>query len=438
MKKSIVAIMAAALTIGAVGGGIASFSASQNDTKLQIAGESEETVPQKAEGQKADGEVRQDQEDNGSSSDEAVQSVTGVAASLPTGDIARTETVNTDSTSVIADIAGNVMPAMVSITNTSVQEVMDWFRGGSMQYESKSAGTGVIMGENDDELLIVTNQHVVDGANKLAVTFINETSVEGTVKGMDDDNDLAVVAVDLDEIDADTLGRIRIANAADSNEIRVGEQVVAIGNALGYGQSVTYGIVSALGREVAVRDSFGVSKYEELIQTDAAINAGNSGGALLNMSGQVIGINSVKASANGVEGMGYAIPTAKALPIIQRLMNREAADTVSEEDMPYLGIVGENVDADVAQLYHLPVGIYLREVTEDSPAEEAGMKEGMIMVALNDEKIETVEDLQNLLQYYKAGETVNFTVQKADESGNVEEQVLLLTLGRRADYITTN
>ena len=255
---------------------------------------------------------------------------------------------------------------------------------------------------------------------------------------MDDDNDLAVVAVDLDEIDADTLGRIRIANAADSNEIRVGEQVVAIGNALGYGQSVTYGIVSALGREVAVRDSFGVSKYEELIQTDAAINAGNSGGALLNMSGQVIGINSVKASANGVEGMGYAIPTAKALPIIQRLMNREAADTVSEEDMPYLGIVGENVDADVAQLYHLPVGIYLREVTEDSPAEEAGMKEGMIMVALNDEKIETVEDLQNLLQYYKAGETVNFTVQKADESGNVEEQVLLLTLGRRADYITTN
>ena len=438
MKKSIVAIMAAALTIGAVGGGIASFSASQNDTKLQIAGESEETVPQKAEGQEADGEVREDQEDNGSSSDEAVQSVTGVAASLPTGDIARTETVNTDSTSVIADIAGNVMPAMVSITNTSVQEVMDWFRGGSMQYESKSAGTGVIMGENDDELLIVTNQHVVDGANKLAVTFINETSVEGTVKGMDDDNDLAVVAVDLDEIDADTLGRIRIANAADSNEIRVGEQVVAIGNALGYGQSVTYGIVSALGREVAVRDSFGVSKYEELIQTDAAINAGNSGGALLNMSGQVIGINSVKASANGVEGMGYAIPTAKALPIIQRLMNREAADTVSEEDMPYLGIVGENVDADVAQLYHLPVGIYLREVTEDSPAEEAGMKEGMIMVALNDEKIETVEDLQNLLQYYKAGETVNCTVQKADESGNVEEQVLLLTLGRRADYITTN
>jgi serine protease Do len=253
------------------------------------------------------------------------------------------------------------MPAMISITNTSVQEVRDWFLGGSMQYESRSAGTGVIMGENDSELLIVSNNHVVEGADKIAVSFINEDSVEGIVKGTDDKNDLAVISVKLSDISKETLGQIRIANTADSDEIRVGEQVVAIGNALGYGQSVTTGIVSALGRQVNVRDSLGVSSYEELIQTDAAINAGNSGGALLNMKGEVIGINSVKATQNGGEGMGYAIPISKALPIIQNLMNRETRELVSEEDAAYLGITGENVDMTLSELYGLPVGIYLSE-----------------------------------------------------------------------------
>jgi serine protease Do len=330
------------------------------------------------------------------------------------------------------------MPAMVSITNTSVQEVQDWFRGGSMQYESKSAGSGVIMGENDSELLIVSNNHVVEGATNIAVTFINETSVEGIVKGTDEDNDLAVVAVSLDDIDDDTMSQIRIASAADSDEVRVGEQVVAIGNALGYGQSVTTGIVSALGREVTVRNTYGYSDYEELIQTDAAINAGNSGGALLNMNGEVIGINSIKASANGVEGMGYAIPTAKALPIIQRLMNRETSEKVSEDDIPYIGITGENVDESVSQLYGLPVGIYLSEVSEDSPADEAGLRKGMIMTAFDGEKIKTMADLQKMLEYYAAGETVTVTVQKADENGEIQEQEISLTLGRRADYIRMN
>ena len=313
-----------------------------------------------------------------------------------------------------------------------------WFRGGSFQYESKSAGTGVIMGENDSELLIVSNNHVVEGANKLAVTFINETSVEGTVKGTDDKNDLAVVSVNLADIDDETMSQIRIANVADSDEARVGEQVVAIGNALGYGQSVTTGIVSALGREVMVRDTYGISDYEELIQTDAAINAGNSGGALLNMKGEVIGINSVKASANGVEGMGYAIPTAKALPIIQNLMNREKRDKVSEEDAAYIGITGENVDASVSQLYGLPIGIYLSEVSEDSPASDAGMTKGMVMTAFDGISVETMSDLQDLLQYYAAGETVTVTVQKADDNGEVVESELSLTLGRRSDYIKLN
>ena len=440
MKKSIIAVMMAAVTVGAVGGGIATFNASQTDTQLQIAGESEgaQTLPDAEGTDGAAKEAEQDAEKEGAASPEQEQTATEVAASLPSGSLERTRLANVEEGDTIADIAENVMPAMVSITNTSVQEVQDWFRGGSMQYESKSAGSGVIMGENDSELLIVSNNHVVEGATNIAVTFINETSVEGIVKGTDEDNDLAVVAVSLDDIDDDTMSQIRIASAADSDEVRVGEQVVAIGNALGYGQSVTTGIVSALGREVTVRDTYGYSDYEELIQTDAAINAGNSGGALLNMNGEVIGINSIKASANGVEGMGYAIPTAKALPIIQRLMNRETREKVSEDDMPYIGITGENVDESVSQLYGLPVGIYLSEVSEDSPADEAGLRKGMIMTAFDGEKIKTMADLQKMLEYYAAGETVTVTVQKADENGEIQEQEISLTLGRRADYIRMN
>ena len=429
MRKSLIAAMLAAITIGAVAGGVA-ISASQEDTKLQIA--AGETVPDSEAGQDVSAEDRQED----ASAD--VQSVTEVAASLPSGSIARTELVENAGGDTIADIVENVMPAMVSITNTSVQEVMDWFRGGSMQYESRSAGTGVIMGENETELLIVTNNHVVDGADKIAVTFIDEESVEGIVKGTAENDDLAIVSVKLEDIDGDTLSKIRIASAADSGDIRVGEQVVAIGNALGYGQSVTTGIISAPGRQVRVRDGYGTSSYEELIQTDAAINAGNSGGALLNMKGEVIGFNSVKASANGVEGMGYAIPTAKALPIIQNLMNRENRDKVSEEDAAYLGITGETVDVSVSQLYGLPLGVYLSEVTEGSPAQEAGMKVGMIITAFEGQTVETMADLQDILSYYPAGETVTITVQKADDSGTIQEQDLEVTLGRRTDYIHTN
>lgn len=403
MRKSIIAVMMAAVTVGAVAGSVAAFSTNGLQAK---AVEPEHTF-------------------------------TEAAAALPSGDIARCETVDPAGGASIADIAENVMPAMVSITNTSVQEVQDWFRG-NMKYESKSAGTGVIMGDNGSELLIVTNNHVVEGANELAVTFINETTVEGTVKGTDENDDLAVVAVNLEGIGADTMGMIRIANTADSEDVRVGEQVVAIGNALGYGQSVTMGIVSALGRSVQVRDSFGISEYDDLIQTDAAINAGNSGGALLNMKGEVIGINSVKAGANGVEGMGYAIPTSKALPIISNLMNRKTRDAVSEEDMAYIGITGENVDANVSRLYGLPVGIYLSDVTADSPAAEAGMTVGMIMTKFDGITVQTMADLQELLPYYAAGETVAVVVQKADDSGEVKESELSLTLGRRADYVKTS
>ncbi len=439
MKKSVVAALMAAVTIGAVAGGAATFSASEDEAQLQIANgsESTETVPDAQDeqneqnDQETSGDDLQAQDENAAAEE---QSVTEAAAAIPSGNIQKTDLVEAGSTISVADIAENVMPAMVSITNTSVQEVQDWFRGGSMQYESRSAGSGVIMGENEEELLIATNNHVVEDASEIAVTFINETSVEGVVKGTDDNNDLAVVAVQLDDIDSDTLSAIRVANIADSDEVRVGEQVVAIGNSLGYGQSVTTGIVSALGRSVSVRDTYGISDYDELIQTDAAINAGNSGGALLNMKGEVIGINSIKASASGVEGMGYAIPTAKAVPIIRNLMNKEIRDKVSAEDAAYLGITGSDVTVSVSQLYGLPVGVYLTEVGEDTPASEAGLTEGMVITAFDGTTIESMADLQEILQYYAGGETVTITVAVNSENGGMEEQDVTMTLGRRADY----
>ncbi len=414
MKKAMIAAVMTAVTIGAAFGGYATYTSAQEESQLQIS----EEAAAKSDGSESAGETE--------------------AAELPSGKIKKTELTDTESNTMIADVAQNVMPAMVAITNTSLQEVRDWFVGGSMQYESQSAGTGVIMGENEDELLIVSNNHVVDGADKLAVTFINDVSVEGTVKGTDANDDLAVISVKLADIDEDTMDRIRVAVAANSEDVRVGEQVVAIGNALGYGQSVTTGIVSALGREVNVRDNFGVSNYNQLIQTDAAINAGNSGGALLNIRGEVIGINSVKASRSGVEGMGYAIPTEKALPIIQNLMNRETREKVSDEDAAFLGITGENVDASVSQLYGLPIGVYVSEVSADSPAQEAGIIRGMVITKFEGQTIETMADLQELLSYYAAGETVTVTTQKADEAGQIQEQDISLTLGRKSDYYQMN
>ena len=335
----------------------------------------------------------------------------------------------------VAEVANNVMPAMVSITNTSVQEVMDWFRGGNFQYESKSLGTGVIMGENDEELLIVTNNHVVADSSELTVSFIDEESVEGVIKGTDAGDDLAVVAVRLEDIPAETMEQIRIANVADSEDVRVGEQVVAIGNALGYGQSVTTGIVSALGRTITVADESGYNEYTDLIQTDAAINQGNSGGALLNMKGEVIGINSVKAGASGVEGMGYAISTSKAIPIIRNLMNKKTRELVSEDQLPYLGIVGQDVTRDVAQLYGLPEGIYVTELSEDGPSDQAGIIPGMIITGFDGESIDSMSDLQELLPYYAGGETVSITVSVQNEDGEYEEQSFDVTLGLRSDYV---
>ena len=428
MRKAILAGVLAAVTIGAVAGGMASFSASQDDAQLQISDE-------------AKGEADAVSEDAAKESEAAVEDAQPAEeeTDLPAGEITKADLVDVSDAAVansgVAEVATNVMPAMVSITNTSVQEVMDWFRGGNFQYESKSLGTGVIMGENDEELLIVTNNHVVADSSELTVSFIDEESVEGVIKGTDAGNDLAVVAVRLEDIPAETMEQIRIANVADSEDVRVGEQVVAIGNALGYGQSVTTGIVSALGRTITVADESGYNEYTDLIQTDAAINQGNSGGALLNMKGEVIGINSVKAGASGVEGMGYAISTSKASPIIRNLMNKKTRNLVSEDQLPYLGIVGQDVTRDVAQLYGLPEGIYVTELSEGGPSDQAGIIPGMIITGFDGESIDSMSDLQELLPYYAGGETVSITAAVQNEDGEYEEQSFDVTLGLRSDYV---
>ena len=422
MKKAVLAGILAAVTIGVAAGGMASFSASQEDTQLQISDDEKD-------------EAAEEDKDTDDDAAQAGESET----EFPVGDIAKADLVDVTDEAIlnsgVAEVAANVMPAMVSITNTSVQEVMDWFRGGNFQYESKSLGTGVIMGNNDEELLIVTNNHVVDDANELTVSFIDEESVEAVVKGKDESDDLAVVAVKLKDIPEETMNQIRIANVADSEDVRVGEQVVAIGNALGYGQSVTTGIISALGRTIRVSDGLGYNDYTDLIQTDAAINQGNSGGALLNMKGEVIGINSVKAGASGVEGMGYAISTSKAIPIIHDLMNKKTRDLVADDQLPYLGIVGQDVTSNVAQVYGIPEGIYVTEVSENGPASEAGITAGMIITGFDGEKIENMTELQELLPYYAGGETVKVTMSVQNEEGEYVEEDFSVTLGLRSDYI---
>lgn len=333
----------------------------------------------------------------------------------------------------VADIAEAAMPSIVSITNRSVQEVQSFFRGRAFQYESVSLGSGIIVGENDTELLICSNNHVVEDASELTVSFIDETSYEAQIKGTDPDNDLAVVAVKLEDIDPDTLDQIRIARIGDSDEMRVGEQVVAIGNALGYGQSVTTGIISAKNRSIQVKDYYDVTTYEDLIQTDAAINEGNSGGALLNMSGELIGINSAKAASSGVEGMGYAIPIDKAYPILEDLMNRVTRSVVDEDEAAYIGINGESVSEEVVELYNLPEGIYVTDVGEGSPAEAAGIERGNIITEFDGVKVSSMDQLRERLQYYSGGETVEILLQTAAD-GAYTEKTVSITLGLKSDY----
>lgn len=340
---------------------------------------------------------------------------------------------STESTEVgaidVSGIVDEVMPSIVAITNMTEAQYRNFF-GQVQNYESESAGSGIIIGQDNDYLYIVTNNHVVAGATSLTVCFVDDQTVTAEVKGTDSNSDLAVVAVKISDISGDTMKNIKVATMGDSDSVKVGESAIAIGNALGYGQSVTTGVISALDREVTLQDeSTGSTTTNALIQTDAAINPGNSGGALLNLQGEVIGINSAKYSDTAVEGMGYAIPIATAKPIIDDLIQRE---TVDEAESAYLGIAGADITEDVSKTYNMPRGIYVTKVVENSAADEAGIQKGDILTAFDGKKVSSMEGMLEMLRYYKAGEKIKVTVQQAN-NGQYEEKELEVTLGKKVE-----
>ena len=359
--------------------------------------------------------------------------------------VGQTQTTSSDSNSsssdgsgqgTVAEVAKNAMPSVVTISTMSVEEMRNFF-GGTQQYEVQGAGTGVIVGENETELLIATNNHVVEGAASLSVGFIDEESVEAEVKGTDVNNDLAVVSVKLSDIPADTMNQIKIATVGDSDQLQLGDQVVAIGNALGYGQSVTSGYVSALNRDLTLTDQSGTTiNSTGLIQTDAAINEGNSGGALLNMKGELIGINEAKSSSTStgatVDNIGFAIPIDKAEESLQQLMNLKTRERVDASQASYLGIRGSDVSYEASEMYGIPTGVVISEVVENGPADQAGVKSGDVLTELDGRSISNMSQLQDVLEYYAAGETVDIDVQRAD-NGEYQAQTLSIILGSASD-----
>ena len=342
----------------------------------------------------------------------------------------------------VSDIVEETMPSIVSITTKSVEEVQSYY-GMFGQYgayspeqrEVQGSGSGIIIGKNDTELLIATNYHVVDGAETLSVGFCDSTACEAKVKGYDSEKDLAVVAVSLDDIDSDTMDAISIATIGNSDNLKVGEQVVAIGNALGYGQSVTTGIVSAKNRQLNSDDTVGdydsdSNSATNLIQTDAAINPGNSGGALLNMNGEVVGINSAKLASTEVEGIGYAIAISDVTDTIESLMNEETIDKV--EDHGVLGITVQTVDSAVTEAYGVPEGVLVREVTEGGAADDAGIEARSIITKFAGKTVTTKEQLVDFLSYYEPGEDVELTIEVPDGK-EYKEETVTVTLGKSED-----
>lgn len=351
----------------------------------------------------------------GTTESREVKSVDNTKISQSTGETAKSD---------IASIAEEVMPSVVSITNLSVQQVQSFF-GGIQEQESKSVGSGIIISQNDSELLIITNNHVVEGNETLTVSFVDEESVEAQVKGTDAAKDLAVIAVQTKKIKDTTMDQIKVASLGNSDQLQVGESVIAIGNALGYGQSVTSGIVSATGRELDGID-------EKLIQTDAAINPGNSGGALLNANGEVIGINTAKVATDTVEGMGYAIPISSVSDIIENLMNQETKTKVSEAEQGQLGMQGVDVTADSSEMYNMPTGVYVSEVIAGGGAKKAGITKGSVITGINGTSIDGMQALKEQLQYYRAGETVKITVATPEKNGEYAKRDVEVTLGKKS------
>ena len=357
-------------------------------------------------------------------------STTSTSAVTSNASLTKTSSV---VTSDVSSVVENVMPSIVSITNMSVQEVQNYF-GGTSKQESESAGTGIIISQNDSELLVVTNNHVVAGSDTLTVTFADGNSVEANIKGTDSEYDVAVVAVPLDSISEDTKKAISVATLGDSTELKVGEPAIAIGNALGYGQSVTTGVISALNRSVSETDQTTGETTEssvKLIQTDAAINPGNSGGALVNASGEVIGINSSKLVGDSVEGVGYAIPISDVSDLIENLMNQETKTKVAEADQGAIGIKGMSVSTEYSQQLNMPEGVYVSEVTKGGGAEKAGMTRGCIITGINGTTVSSMDDLQEQLQYYAKGDEVELTIQVPQSNGEYQEQSVTVILGAK-------
>ena len=325
----------------------------------------------------------------------------------------------------VSTIVDKAMPSVVAIYGKAEITQNSFF--GTQSYEAQSSGSGIIVGKTDTELLVVTNNHVIADTDSLEVEFNDGTKATASVKGGDSDNDVAVVAIKLSDLSEDTLSKISIANIGDSNDIKVGQGVVAIGNALGYGQSVTVGYISALNREVKTEG--GTSR--NLLQTDAAINPGNSGGALLNMKGEVIGINSAKYSDTDVEGMGYAIPISAVKDLIAELSSKETRTVVAAENQGYLGIQGKDIDEEMAKAYDMPQGLYVYKVVEGGAAASSDLKAKDIITKFDGQSVRSMESLKNMLTYYESGKTVDLTVQRLDESGNYVEKTVTITLGKR-------
>lgn len=333
------------------------------------------------------------------------------------------KSASTGNVADVADVAENVMPSIVSITNTSVQVVRSWFQ--SYEQEVMGSGSGIIIGQTKDSILIATNNHVIDGAKEITVAFCDETAVAAVVKGADSYADLAVLEVKTKDMKAETLAQIKVAALGSSDELRVGESAIAIGNALGYGQSVTVGYISALNREVDVED-----KVMHLLQTDAAINPGNSGGALLNAKGEVIGINTVKFIDSTVEGMGYAIPISTAIPIINDLMKQEV---IEEKEQGYLGIQGNDITDEYAEGFNMPKGIYVVKIVDGSPADNCGLKAGDIITKFADRDVVSMDNLRSILASKKAGEEIKMVVERNNSKGEYEEVTLKVVLGAKRD-----
>lgn len=360
-----------------------------------------------------------------------VDEVTSKAATESSQSTPQLATNVTYVESDVSDVVEKVMPAMVSIVN-NFTETANVF-GQQYTQEEAASGSGIIVGKTDDELLIVSNNHVVESADTLTVTFIDGSEAQAQVKGLDSDMDLAVIAVSLNDLSDDTKNAITVATLGSSDDLKLGEPVIAIGNALGYGQSVTNGIVSALNREITLENgSTGLENGSTgtFIQTNAAINPGNSGGALLNMNGEVIGINSNKIGGTAVEGMGYAIPITSASPIIADLMERQTRTKVAEDEVGYIGISPQEVTSQISQMYNMPEGIYVVSVEEGSAAANAGIMKGDIITKFDGSSISSYSDLQKMLQYYAAGDSVTITVQRP-QNGEYVSIELNLTLGSR-------